>query len=154
MLNCNLFNSSKIVGKDIKSEDIIEFYYTKENINYGAYFLRYRFYVDGGKHMFFHEYRERKDDYGPTTEKDRTTLVECKLNDAQWAEFFRILKDGTVNVRKDNAESGGTGPWLFLYWKGDKEKYREYTFASFDLQKRFEQFCEVLTKENQSKQTH
>ena len=58
----NLFvngEGTMIVGKDIKEYDINEFYYTKENINYDAYYLRYLFYVEDGKHMFFFEEREK-----------------------------------------------------------------------------------------------
>lgn len=38
-----IMNGEKKVGTDIKIEDINDFYYTKENINYGAYYQRYRF---------------------------------------------------------------------------------------------------------------
>ena len=51
-----------IVGTDIGLDEITDFYYTEENINYDAYYQRYRFYVEDGKHLFFHETRERKDD--------------------------------------------------------------------------------------------
>ncbi len=33
----SLFGGGKTVGKDIRIEDITDFYYTEENINYDAY---------------------------------------------------------------------------------------------------------------------
>ena len=99
-----------IVGKDIKENDINEFYYTKENINYDAYYLRYLFYVNEGKHIFFFEERERKGDYGPTTEKDVKAKAEFELTDAEWSEFISIINGGEVKVRDDNPETGGSGP--------------------------------------------
>ena len=116
-----------IVGKDIKEDDINEFYYTKENINYDAYYQRYRFYVEDGKHMFFHETRERKDEYGPCTEDDTTLTGTIELTDDQWSEFTDLVSGGTVKSREDSADAGGTGPWLYLYWTNDKGKYQQYS---------------------------
>ena len=58
-----------ITNKRIPIEDITDFYYTYENINYNAFYQRYRFYVEDDKLMFFHETRERPNDYGWTTEE-------------------------------------------------------------------------------------
>lgn len=135
-----------IVGKDIKEDDINEFYYTKENINYDAYYLRYLFYVKDGKHIFFFEERERKGDYGPTTEKDVKAKAEFELTDAEWSEFISIINGGEVKARDDNPETGGSGPWTYLYWSGDKDKYQEYSFESYGTQKGFESFCEGLAE--------
>ena len=81
--NKNIENDKKsmIVGEDIKEDDIGEFYYTIENINYDAYYLRYLFRVEDGKHIFFFEERERIDDYGPTTEDDTKAKAEFELTD-------------------------------------------------------------------------
>ncbi len=136
-----LFNSVKTVGKDIPISDITDFYYTEENINYDAYYQRYRFYVEDGKHMFFHETRERKDDYGPCTEEDTTLTGTIELTDAQWSEFTEFVSGGTVKSREDSADAGGTGPWLYLYWKDDKGKYQQFAFDSYDTLARFEEFC-------------
>ena len=73
---------ARVVGEDIQIGDITEFYYTYENINYNAFYQRYRFYTEDGKHLFFHETRERKDDYGPATEKDTTLTGTAELTDA------------------------------------------------------------------------
>ena len=144
----NILKSRYTVGSDIEADDITEFYYTVENINYNASYLRYRFYSQDGKHMFFFEKRERPNDYGPTTDKDTIAKAEFELSDDQWNEFFDLVKDGTVRKRHTSAESGDTGPWLYLYWKGDKGEYQEYTFQSEQKLLEFEDFCLLLSKED------
>ena|GEM_PF-608746 len=140
----SLFNSGKTVGKDIAVEDITDFYYTVENINYDAYYQRYRFYIEDGKHIFFHETRERPDDYGPCTEEDTTLTGIMELTDEQWAQFTDLVSGGTVKARSDSAESGDTGPWLYLYWTGDKGKIQQFTFESYGKETELEEYCESL----------
>ena len=145
-IGMSLLGGEKIVGKNIKFEDITDFYYTEENINFGAYYQRYRFFVEEGKHMFFHETRERKDDYGPCTKEDTTRIGTIELTDEQWSKFTDLVSGGTVTARKDSAEAGGRGPWLYLYWKNDKSKYQEFSFESYETQARFEEFCISLAE--------
>ena len=140
-----LFSNVKTVGKDILISDITDFYYTEENINYNAYYQRYRFYVEDGKHIFFHETRKRKDDYGPCTEDDTTLTGTIELTDDKWSEFTELVSGGTVKARKDSADAGGTGPWLYLYWKNDKGKYQQFAFDSYNTLAEFEAFCFELT---------
>lgn len=142
----SLFRKEMTVGTDICIDDITDFYYTKENINYGAFYQRYRFYEEDGRHLFFHETRERKNDYGPCTEKDTTLTGTVELSEEQWSQFFDLLRGGTVIARGDSAESGSTGPWLYLYWKDDKSKYQQFAFGSYGIQNDFEQFCLALAK--------
>ena len=136
-----LFSGAKTVGKDIPVSDITDFYYTEENINYDAYYQRYRFYVEDGKHMFFHETRERKDEYGPCTEDDTTLTGTIELTDDQWSEFTDLVSGGTVKSRENSADAGGTGPWLYLYWSNDKGKYQQFSFDSYETQAKFEEYC-------------
>ena len=140
----SLFNSGKTVGKDIAVEDITDFYYTVENINYDAYYQRYRFYIEDGKHIFFHETRERPDDYGPCTEEDTTLTGTMELTDEQWAQFTDLVSGGTVKARSDSAESGDTGPWLYLYWTGDNGKIQQFSFESYGKKAEFEEYCATL----------
>ena len=133
-----------VVGKDIAYEDISDFYYTYENINYNANYLRYRFYLENGKRMFFYERRERPNDYGPATENDRTAMGTVELSDNDWSKFCGFVKDGVVVKRKDSAETGDSGPWLYLYWKKDKDVYREFSFSSYEQLLSFEDFCRSL----------
>ena len=78
----------KIVGKNIGIDEISEFYYTYDNINYNAFYQVYHFYVEEGRHMFFHETRQVEDGYGPATEKDTVKSGTIELSDEQWEEFF------------------------------------------------------------------
>ena len=137
-----------IVGKDIRLEDITEFYYTYENINYNARYLRYRFHVEEGRYMFFHETRERKDDYGPASEEDITAIGDFELTDEEWKMFFNLLKDGKVKNREESLEDGDCGPWLYLYWKNDRSRYQEYSFVSWEAKKAFEDFCASLAAQD------
>ncbi len=139
---------ARVVGEDIQIGDITEFYYTYENINYNAFYQRYRFYTEDGKHMFFHETRERKDDYGPATEEDTTLTGTAELTDEQWSEFFRAVSGGEVRKRTDSAESGSRGPWMYIYWNGDQSKYQKYSFPSYAEQKAFEEFCASLAADH------
>ncbi len=145
-----LSDDKMIVGKDIRIEDITDFYYTEENINYDAYYQRYRFYVEDGKHMFFHETRERKDDYGPCTEDDTTLVGTIELTDDQWYQFTDLVSGGIVKTREDTSDSGGTGPWLYLYWTNDEGKYQQFSFDSYGTETKFEEFCLELAPKTES----
>ena len=140
----SLFSKEMLVGTDISSDEISDFYYTEANINYDAYYQRYRFYVEDGKHLFFHETRERPNDYGPCTEEDATKTGTIDLTDDQWAEFIGLVSGGTVRAREESADSGDSGPWTYLYWTNDKSKYQQYSFESYGKQKEFEEFCLTL----------
>ncbi len=139
---------SLIVGRDIAEEQITEFYYTYENINYNAFYQRYRFYIEDGKYMFFHETRERPDDYGPASEKDRTSYGTFELTEEEWEKLFGFLKDGTVKEREESLEDGDSGPWTYLYWDKDGSVYQEYTFPSPAERRGFTAFCESLEQED------
>jgi len=57
------------------------------------------------------------------------------------------VKGGKVEKRKEHLESGGSGPWLYLYWKGDKAKIQEFSFANLGKKTSFEEFCVKLARE-------
>ena len=133
-----------ITNRKIPFDDVTEFYYTYENINFNASFQRYRFYREGGKYMFQHETREKPGEYGPTTEEDITNTGTFELTAEEWKDFLSLLKDGTVKARKDSGESGETGPWMFIYWRNDKEKYQVFAFPSYDARVCFEEFCSAI----------
>ena len=146
----SLLSKKYLVGTDIKMDDINDFYYTEENINYDAYYQRYRFYVEDGKHFFFNETRERKDDYGPCTEEDTTQIGTIELTDDQWKQFCDLVSGGTVKAREESADSGDSGPWLYLYWTNDKSKYQKFSFASYGDEKAFEEFCLLLAPKDET----
>jgi len=147
----SLFDKKMIVGTDIAFDDINDFYYTKENINYDAYYQRYRFYAEDGKHLFFHETRERPEDYGPCTEEDTVRTGTIELSDAQWKQFCDLVSGGTVKARSESADSGDSGPWLYLYWTNDKSKYQQFSFDSYETEAKFEEFCHTLASNSMYK---
>ena len=67
-----------------------------------------------------------------------------ELSDEQWAEFYKNICTGIVKAREETADAGGSGPWMYLYWNGDKSKYQEYYFASYDARLKFVEFCVSL----------
>ena len=134
--------SEKTVGKDIAIEDISEFYYTYATSTYPPDYQRYLFYVDNGTSMFYHEKREG--DHWPLSEDDITISGSIELSEEEWSYFFSLLKDGKVKKRSESADSGRSGPWLYLYWNGDRSKYQEFSFASWDAEVSFEEFCVEL----------
>ena len=137
-----------VVGEDITDKDINEFYYTIENINYDAYYLRYKFYTEDDKHLLFFEERQRPDDYGPTTEEDTIAKTEFELSDKEWSKFYKTISGGEVCARDEDPGEGDRGPWTYLYWSGDKDKYQEYSFKSQNDRQDFEKLCEKLVKKS------
>lgn len=135
-----------VTNRKIPFDDITEFYYTVENVNYDAFYQRYRFYTEDGKYMFYHETREKPGEYGPTTERDITKSGAVILSADEWKNFIGFLKDGTVSAKNDPDESGESGPWTFIYWKNDKGKYRAFDFKSYDTRVEFEGFCSALAQ--------
>ena len=142
-------NGPKIVGTDVKIDDITEFYFTYDSSTNPPQFQRYRFSVKDGAYLFYHEKREGN--HWPLREKDITVSGTKELSLEEWKTFFDYLKDGKVEKRKEHLESGGRGPWLFLYWKGDKSKIQEFSFANYGKQISFEKFCIKLKEEQISK---
>ena len=134
-----------ITDRNIPVTDVMDFYYTYENINYNAFYQRYRFYVEDGKYMFHHETREIPDGYGWTTEEDITKEGTFALKEKELQEFWTLLKNGEVSARSDSTETGDAGPWMYIYWKGDKGKYQVFDFPSYEARVDFEQFCEQLS---------
>lgn len=134
-----LLNSPKTVGKNIKEKDFKEFYYTYSTTVNPPEFQRYRIYIDGDKKMFYHEKRE-----GDTvflTEEDITVSGEIELTSKEWDTFWSYIDGGTVRNRTEKITSGGSRPWLYLYWNGDRDKCQEFTFADLEKEMEFEKFC-------------
>ncbi len=132
----------KIVGTDIAYEDISDFYYTYDASFYPPEYQRYRFYVEDGKKLFYHETREG--DSWPQTEEDISVFGTVALTEEEWAAFCNCLEGGTVRKREENLEAGDAGPWFYLYWDGDQGEYQEFSFASREDQFDFESFCTML----------
>ena len=136
-------------GQELPLEEITEFVFTRENINYHASFLRYRYYLEDGKPFFSHVRRERED-YGPTTEKDTVASGTMALSQNDWNQVLLLIQGGKVRKRQDSAESGSSGPWMYLYWRNDRGEIQEYSFASYGAERSFEEFSEQLAAHSQA----
>ncbi|MCR5442380.1 MAG: hypothetical protein K6E89_01360 [Sphaerochaetaceae bacterium] len=130
---------TEVVGKGIKPADITEFWYTYSSSVNPPEFRRYRFYIDDGVWHFYHERREGN--HWPLSESDITVSGDIVLPEDHLEELFRCLEGGSVRARGSSAESGNSGPWLYLFWKGDKSKYQEYSFGSYSDRLSLEVLC-------------
>jgi len=128
-----------IVGKDIASSDVTEFYYTYSSTTNPAKYQRYHFFIEDGKYYFYHESKEGH--HLPLTDDDITSSGRFELSEDEWNEFITYLDKGTVKKREESTESGNAGPYLYLYWSGDRGKYQEFSFLSKAAQNEFEDFC-------------
>lgn len=135
-------NRARIVGTDIAAEDISQFFYTCASSAYPPNYQRYHLLAENGARTFYHEKREG--DRWPLTEADITLSGSVELSEQEWAQFLECLKAGIVRKRAAETESGGSGPWLYLYWAGDRAKYQEFAFSSRAAQSEFERLCEEL----------
>lgn len=137
-----LSSNPKTVGKTIKEDDFKEFYYTYSTTVNPPEFQRYRIYTENGKKMFYHEKREGDKVF--LTEEDIIASGEIELTNEEWETFWGFISGGTVKNRHKNISSGGSGPWLYLYWNGDKDKCQEFTFDTPEKEAEFEGFCAEL----------
>ncbi|MBR5306380.1 MAG: hypothetical protein IKU47_05600 [Oscillospiraceae bacterium] len=132
----------RTVGTDILLSEVTEFYYTTAASANPASRQQYRFYMEGEQWWFSHEARQGS--HWPLTEKDITACGAKQLSQQEYEQFTACISGGKVTKRTENADSGGRGPWLYLYWKGDKGKYQQFSFADYAAQTAFEQFCAAL----------
>ena len=131
-----------VVGKDVAIEDITDFYYTYETPYAVSVYQRYRFYVEDGRKLLFHE--SRQGGAWPQTEEDTVCTGTVVLTEDDWSAFFECLRGGTVDRRSDDALSGDDGPWTYLYWTGDGGEVQEYAFPSAKSRLAFEALCSRL----------
>ena len=137
-------NKARVVGKNIAKEEITEFYYTEDSSTNPPRFLRYRFYTEDGSYWFYHEKREGN--HWPLTESDITVSGAMKLTEEEWAKFFDYLNGGKVTGRGANTDTGNAGPWLYLYWNGDRSRFQEFSFAAYETRISFAAFCAELAQ--------
>lgn len=139
---CAITGNTKIVGKNISESDFKEFYYTYSSTVNPPEFQRYRIYIEDGKKMFYHEKREGDNTF--LTEEDITVSGTVELTSEEWDLFWDYVSGGMVVNRKENTNAGGAGPWLYMYWNGDKDKCQEFTFETEEKETAFEEFCMEL----------
>ena len=142
LVGCTMFERKFVVGKDISNKDINEFYYTYSTSTDPAVYQRYHFYKENDQYYFFHEYREGS--AFPLTEQYTKESGKVLLDNDKIDKFFKFIENGVVTKRKENTDSGSSGPWLYIYWKNDKGKYQVFDFESYSKLKEFEEFCVSL----------
>ena len=142
LLFISIRHKEYVVGTQIAAEDITEFYYTYSSSTYPPEYQRYSFYKEKEAYKFYHEKREGF--AWPLTESHITLSDSIELSEEEWTEFLKYLNGGKVKERKQNSESGDAGPWLYLYWEGDRAKYQEFSFSTLPEEKAFENFCVEL----------
>lgn len=148
-LLCGLFlcaSAEAVVGQDIAEGDISDFYYTYDESFYPPFYLRYRFYIEDGKKMFFNETRQGGG--WPQTEKDVVAHGVKELTDSEWTAFFECIRGGRVNGRSEELLDGDDGPWMYIYWTGDEGSVQEFSFASLGQRIAFEQMCSDLAQDH------
>lgn len=133
-----------IVGERIKNDSIYDFYYTISSSTNPPEFQRYRFFSDDGKYYFYHEKREGNT--WPLKEKHITQSGTIEISTSAWNDFLSLIANGSVIAREDDATSGGKGPYIYIYWKGDKDKYQVFSFSSLEKEKLFLELCHSLMK--------
>ena len=129
------------VGSAVKQADINEFYYTVDESTYPPQFFRYYFHKENEQWIFHFEKREA--DHWPLTEADVTESCDVNLTDAERDEFFSYIINGRITRRSD-MPLDSSGPYLFIYWTGDKDEYQVFDFEDYGKQKDFEAFCRSL----------
>ena len=140
-----LGDSAIVVGQDIAMDEITDFYYTVDSSTNPPKYQRYRFFSQEGKKQFLHEKREGT--HWPLSEEDVTVSGTRELTDEEWLSFLSCVSGGTVKKRGNSADSGDSGPWLYLYWNGDRSEFQEFTFKSAERRQSFERLCEELKRE-------
>ena len=142
---CGVFRTALRVGRDIAPEAITAFYSTEASSTDPPYYRQFRFWTENGKYFFAREVREGS--HWPLTEEDITVFVEKELSEQERAELLQCLDGGTVTKRTEDISAGGSGPWLYLYWNGDRGKYQVFTFSDNEKAAAFGAFCTALAEE-------
>lgn len=128
-------------------DEIVDFYHTYEWDGFNAEYQRYRFYVEDGRHMFFHETRKVHNTYGPATEKDVTAKGTRELTEEEWRNFLAFLDCGKLSKPEESVLDGDSGPWLYAYRQEKNGVVRyAFDFTPRDGLLAFEDFCEGLAK--------
>ena len=143
----SVYKGEKFPGTKISLTDVVDFYYTYEWIGYNAEYLRYRFYMEDGKHWFYHEARKVENDYGPAGKDDITSTGTVELSQEDWDKFLGLIKDGKISKPEESTSTGDSGPWLYIYYIKGKDTVRmAYAFDPHAAISDFEEYCAELAK--------
>ena len=142
VLLCTTAHAGMIVGEDIPSGEITEFWYTYSSSSFPPYYLRYYLYTENGEKYLFHEAREGDD--WPLGEEYNTVSGTVQLTAGEWDNLMDCLKGGDVSERSDEILDGDAGPWWYLNWSSHEGDLLEYRFADLGRQRAFEEQCSEL----------
>ena len=137
------------VGREICPEDITDFYWTTDASVYPPMYQRYRFCVEDGVRLFYHE--SRRGGGWPQTEEDIADSGTKVLTEDEWTVFWDCLCGGEVRVRSEEVLDGDDGPWMYLYWTGDRGEYQEFSFASPAESAAFLKLCSGLVQSGKTR---
>ena len=98
--------------------------------------------IKENEQWIFH-FEKREADHWPLTEADITEFCDVTLTDAERDEFFSYITNGKITRRSD-MPLDSSGPYLFIYWTGDKDEYQVFDFEDYGKLKDFEAFCRSL----------
>ena len=143
-------SQSHTVGKDIKEDDISDFYWTESASTNPSHYQRYRLYAEDGQHYFHHEYA-----VGYTFDLSENDIVSAgtkELNDTEWQSFYELIEGGTVTKISDNTDSG-YDKTVRIYWSNDKGNIREFSFENNEKAYAFEQKCKDMKTAMEQDQT-
>ena len=127
------------LDENIKFDQISDFYYTIDASTNPPICQRYRVYTVNDVHAFYYE--KRDGDHWPLTESDISSSGQTDLTEEQWTAFCRCIEGGKVSKRSDDADSGRSGPWFFIYWEGDKGVNQVFEFRDLDARYDFRKWC-------------
>ena len=132
------------VGEGIPKEDITEFTYTISNSTNPPRYEQYRFFMEDGAYRFSFVQENVAGDTGSRSGELASASGTLELTDTEWDELYDCLEGGSAKKKEEdrNAETGGTYYTYQLYWNGDREKYRKFSFASSRRESEFEALCE------------
>ncbi len=128
-----------IVGADVLLQDINEVYYTVSSTNNPPEYNRIHIYKEEDIYILNHEVREGE--HYPLTEEDITISDKIKLTEEQFNQIYEYLEGGTVTLRAARYDGGDKGPFIYLYWNKDKNKYQQFSFKDYEQQLGFYKYC-------------
>ena len=94
----------------------------------------------------------RRQGYSANMEKTKQSLThgcgysitvsgDIELSEEQQKPLFACLEGGKTKSPAETAESGGDGPWVYIYYESDAKKQLEFIFASHEKEAEFERLC-------------
>ena len=129
----------KWVGKQIPFRDVTAFVYTRASSTNPPEHTRWHLMLQNGTPVLMYE--QRTGNHWPLTGEDISASSTVTLTQTQWQTLLHCLQGGQVIRRTENPETGDSGPFMYLYWQGDRDSIRQFTFASHEREQQFLTLC-------------